>query len=159
MKTHQVYALAAERGNGRSLHQTLLLVSLILALLLAFLPATTALAAPASGHTVPEDHNLDEEWSNKLLTLRYEGLWYDRVRFYPADFEDQSDLARVHYYLEQYGIALRAANTVVLNHTGFDIKGNVLNPVQADQAVHDLAMYLQVMRGFREKIGEVPRGK
>ena len=156
MKRYKVYAFAAERGNGGSFDQKLLLISLILAMLLAFLPATTALAAPASGHSVPEDHNLDEEWSNKLLTLRYEGLWYDRVRFYPADFEDQSDLARVHYYLEQYGIALRAANTVALNHTGFDLKGNVLNPIQADQAVHDLAMYLQVMRGFREKIDEIP---
>ena len=159
MKTYKVYALAAERGNGGSLYQKLLLVSLILALLFALLPATTALAAPASGQSVPEDHNLDEEWSNKLRHLRYEGLWYERVRFYPADFDDPADLARVHYYLEQYGIALRAANTVVLNHTGFDIKGNVLNPNQADRTVHDLAMYLQVMRGFREKIAEVPGGK
>ena len=159
MKTYKVYAFAAQRGNGGSLYQKLLLISLILALLMAFLPATTALAASAGGHSVPEDHNLDEEWSNKLLHLRYQGLWYERVRFYPADFDDPADLARVHYYLEQYGVALRAANTVVLNHTGFDSKGKVLNPIQADQAVHDLAMYLQVMRGFREKIAEIPGGK
>jgi hypothetical protein len=159
MKTHKVYVLAAQRGYEGSFYQKLFLIALALALLVAFLPATHALAAPASSQGVPQDHNLDEEWSNKLLHLRYEGLWYDRVRFYPADFDDPSDLSRVHYYLEQYGIALRAANTVVLNHNGFDIKGNVLNPNQADQAVHDLAMYLQMMRGFREKIAEIPGGR
>ena len=57
---------------------------------------------------------------------------------------------------EKYGVALRAANTIVQNHAGFDIEGNVKHEVQAARSVRDLAMYLQIMRGLREKIDEIP---
>ena len=45
---------------------------------------------------------------------------------------------------------------IVQNHSGFDIEGNVRHEVQAAGSVRDLAMYLQIMRGLREKIDEVP---
>ena len=156
MKTYRVYVLAAEGRDGISVYQKMFLVALILALLFASLPATHVLAASAGGQDITEDNTLKQEWSNKLNHLRYEGLWYNRVRLYPADFENLSDLTQAQYYLDQYGIALRQANTVVFNHTGFDIKGRILNVNQADQSVHELAMYLQMMRGFREKLAEVP---
>jgi hypothetical protein len=163
MKTNSTYTLTASYQHGGLFYSRLFVASLILALLLAFLPAASALAAPARDGGVTEDiystENIDEEqgWQDKLSHLRWAGFYYDNVRFFPADFEDRDDLARVHELLEKYGVALRAANTIVMNHAGFDIEGNVINERQAAKSVRDLAMYLQIMRGLREKINAVPQ--
>jgi hypothetical protein len=159
MKTSGAYALTVSDYRGGLFHSKLFVVSLILALIAAFLPAASALAAPASGRDITENIDLEQGWQDKLSHLRWAGYYYDHVQFYPADFENPSDLARVHELLEKYGIALRAANTIVLNHAGFDMEGNVKHEVQAARSVRDLAMYLQVMRGLREKIDEVPGGR
>ena len=162
MKTNRVYTLTASYQHGGLFYSRLFVASLLLALLLAFLPAASALAAPARDGGVTEDidiaQSIDEEadWSNKLGNLRWAGYYYDHVQFFPADFENRSDLARVHELLEKYGVALRAANTIVMNHAGFDIEGKVTHEVQAAKSVRDLAIYLQIMRGLREKIDEVP---
>ena len=158
MRTNGLYALAAE--NRESWYPKMILASLVLVLLFASLPAANVFAAPAShqGPTIIKK-DLELAWKNKLRQLRGQGFYYDNVRFYPADFDKASDLARVHGYLEKYGVALRQANTIVFNHAGFDVNGRVTNEIQADQAVRDLAMYLHMMRGLREKIEEVPGGK
>ena len=162
MKTSSAYALTASVQREGLFHSKLFVAALLLALLSAFLPVASALAAPArDGGTIDdiystENINEEEGWQLKLDHLQWAGFYYDRVRFYPADFEEQNDLARVHELLEKYGIALRAANTIVLNHAGFDIEGNVKNERLAAKSVRDLAMYLQIMRGLREKIGEIP---
>ena len=162
MKTNRSYALAASIQRGGLFHSRLFVVALILALLFASFSAISALAAPASdgGGTgdiySTENINEEEGWQEKLNHLRWAGFYYDHVLFFPADFEDQDDLARVHELLEKYGVALRAANTVALNHTGFDFEGNVTNERLAAKSVRDLAMYLQIMRGLREKISAVP---
>jgi hypothetical protein len=152
MKTKNLYVLAADGMMG-GLYLRLVLASLIIALLFAFVPATIAYAAPASGGDLT-DKNLELEWKNKLSHLRSAGLFFDRVRLYPADFEDRDDLARAQYYLDKYGFALKQANTVVFNHSGFDIQGNVINEIQAAETVQELAMYLHMMRGLRDKIEE-----
>jgi hypothetical protein len=99
---------------------------------------------------------LEQGWQDKLSNLRWAGYYYEHVQFYPAEFDKPSDLARIHELLEKYGVALRAANTIVQTHAGFDIEGNVKHEVQAARSVRDLAMYLQIMRGLREKIDEIP---
>lgn len=148
MKT-KVYALTAHDQGGAPLYSKMFFVSLILALLLAFLPLANALAAP---ETVIETDDLAKEWKNKLHTLRYQGFYYDTVRLLPADFDKQDDLALAHMYLEKYGFALKQANTIVFNHTGFDINGRVLNEKQAVESIEDLSMYIHTMRGLREKV-------
>jgi hypothetical protein len=157
MKTNAFYVLTTSEQRGGIFYSKLFVVSVILALLFASLPATRAFAAPASDQGITNNKNLEQGWKAKLSHLRWAGYYYDHVQFYPADFERPADLARVQWYLEKYGIALRAANTILQNHAGFDIKGNVINEVQADQSVRDLAMYLQMMRGIREKIKEIPQ--
>jgi len=155
MKTNQAYTLTASVQHGGLFHSKLFVVALIIALLFASLPAASAFAAPASDGGTTEDifstENINEEegWQDKLSHLRWAGFYYDSVRFYPADFESPSDLARVHELLGKYGVALRAANTIVLNHAGFDFEGNVTNERLAAKSVRDLAMYLQIMRGLR----------
>jgi hypothetical protein len=155
MKRYELYTLTATDQLGSLFHSKLFVVALILALLFASLPATRVLAAPASDQGVMENKNLEQGWKAKQTNLRWAGYYYDHVQFLPADFERPADLARVQWYLEKYGIALRAANTILRNHAGFDIEGNVINEVQADQSIRDLAMYLQMMRGIRDKIEEV----
>jgi len=157
MKTNALYVLTASDQRVGIFYSKLFVVSLILALLFASLPAASAFAAPASDQGITNNTNLEQGWKAKLGHLRWAGYYYDHVQFYPVDFERPADLARVQWYLEKYGVALRAANTILQNHAGFDIKGNVINEVQADQSVRDLAMYLQMMRGIREKIEELPQ--
>jgi hypothetical protein len=155
MKTNRLYAFTTAQARINPFRSRLFVVAVILAVLVSFLPAASVLAAPGRGHEIPEDNTLEQEWSGKLDNLRAENLFYSRVRFYPADFDDRADLAQVHYYLEKYAFALKQANAIVLNHAGFDLKGQIINLKDADGSVHDLAMYLHAMRGFREKIDEV----
>lgn len=156
MKKIHSYALTASDHHSGLFRSKLFVISLILALMAAFLPAASALAAPAADRDITENIELEQGWQDKLSNLRWAGYYYEHVQFYPADFDKPSDLARIHELLEKYGVALRAANTIVQNHAGFDIEGNVKHEVQAARSVRDLAMYLQIMRGLREKIDEIP---
>jgi hypothetical protein len=152
MKTNKLYALSAVAEDGVSLYTKLFLAFAILAILFTSLPVASALAAPTS---VIETDDLTHEWKNKLRTLRYQGFYYDTVRLLPADFRKQADLDLANMYLEKYGFALRQANTVVFNHTGFDINGRVLNEKQAVESLEDLSMYIHAMRGLRGKIEDI----
>jgi hypothetical protein len=150
MKT-KVYALTARDLGGVSLYSKMLIISLILALMLASLPLANVLAAPAS---VTETDDLPREWKNKLDNLRAYSLFYTQVRLYPADFEDPGDLARAHFLLEKYGVALKQANTLVVTHPGFDSNGKVTNEQLAVDSVNDLAETLRIMRGIWHKMDD-----
>lgn len=148
MKTYISAVSMTREESGRSLFQKLLTVSIILALMLALLPVGGALAAPASA----TNSELAKEWSDKLDNLQAFGLFYQRVRVYPADFKDPVEHARAWELLHKYGAALRGAQTVVLNRPGFDINGRVINTNQASQSIKDLAAYLHEMRGIQKKL-------
>lgn len=147
-------ASTAVRKWGEPLSSKLILAAVVVAMLFASLPATSVLAAPGDEVQPWEKADLDKEWKDKLRLLQAEGLFYNQTVFYPADFEDSSDLARAWDLLHKHGFALQQANTVVFNHSGFDFAGNVTNEKQAYYAVKDLAMYLHMMRGLRMKIYE-----
>ena len=116
----------------------------------AILPAQGALAAPASAGGTNADRA--REWDLKLEKVRLNGIFYERVRAYPADFKDLSELATAHKLLAQYGVALRGAQTVILNHNVFDERGRVLNEKQADQSLENLAAYIQEMRSLMKRL-------
>ena len=147
-------ALTAVAKRGEPLYTKLILAIAIVAVLLTFLPAANALAAPGKNPQPWENVDLEREWRDKLRLLYWEGLFYNQVRFYPADFEDSSELAQAWDLLHKHGFALKQANTVVFNHTGFDIQGNVLNERQAYESLQNLSMYLHAMRGLRNRITE-----
>lgn len=132
----------------------LFIISIVIALVFASLPGASVFAAPARDGDPTEDNSLELEWSNKTRLLHYENLFYSRVRVLPADFEDKDDLAQAYDLLHKYSFALKQANEISLKHTGFDTKGRVLDVEDADQSVKDLAMYLHIMRGLKEKIEE-----
>jgi hypothetical protein len=146
MRTKLLSISIKNEGVGRSVTQKLLLASLVIALMLSFLPVPAAFAA--SGTSA----DLQKEWEAKLEKVRLNGIFYERVRVYPADFENLSELAVAHDLLAQYGVALRGAQTVILNHTGFDERGRVLNEKQADQSLKDLAAYIQEMRSLMKRL-------
>ena len=155
MKSNNIYAIAMRQQRGGLFNSRLFVAALILALLVALFPAASVLAAPANKDRQPwEGLDLASEWKNKLYQLSVEGLFYNQVRFYPTDFEDSAALARAWDLLHKHGFALKLANTVVFNHSGFDIEGNVTNPRLAYDSVHELATHIHTMRGLRMKIAE-----
>ena len=147
-------ALTATLKWEQPLYSKLILALVIVALLFAALPATSVLADSGEEEQPWENVDLDKEWKDKLRLLQVEGLFFNQTRFYPADFENADDLARAWDLLHKHGFALKQANTVVLNHYGFDLAGKVTNERQAYDSVHELAMYLHMMRGLRSKIAE-----
>src|SRR5688572_12482218 len=154
MKTNGLYALAIRQQRGGLFNSKLFVAALIIALLVASFPVVSVFAAPAGDDQPWENGDLEQEWKNKLHQLTVEGLFFNQVRFYPADFKNSADLARAWDLLHKHGFALTQANTVVFNHSGFDIQGNVLNERLAYDTVHELAMYIHTMRGLRMKIAE-----
>lgn len=148
MKTNLLSVSMTGEAWGQSLFQKLIMVSMIAALMLALLPVQGAHAASGG----PIKSELAKEWKDKVDTLNANGLFYQRVRIYPADFKDPAEHARAWELLHKYGSALRAAQTVVLNRTGFDENGRVLNEIKADRSVKELAAYLQEMRGIQKKL-------
>lgn len=127
----------------------------LVALLFGSFSVTSGFAA---GPTATEAE-LEQKWDKLIEKLRLQGESYENVRLYPADFEDLDDLARAHFYLEKFGVALRGAQTILLTRPGFDIEGNVTNDLQATRTVLNLASYLQMMRGMRSKLAEIPRDR
>jgi len=152
MKTNLSYhSVFSDRAKG-SLFQKMLVGSIIVALLAAFLPASSVFAAPASDSV--DGDTLGQEWSNKLSMVRAENLFYAQAKLFPSDFEDSDDMARAYELLGKYGLALKQANAVILEHAGFDKTGEVINEIQASESVHELGMYLHIMRGMLTKLDE-----
>ena len=147
-------ALSAVARREEPLYTKLILAIAIVAMLFAFLPTASALAAPGNDPQPWENVDLEREWRDKLRLLYWEGLFYNEVRFFPVDFNDSAELAQAWNLLHKHGFALKQANTVVFNHTGFDIQGNVLNERRAYESVQNLSMHLHTMRGLRNRIAE-----
>ena len=150
MNTNRLYVLAANDPRGGLFHSKLFMVALIMAILVSLLPAASVFAAPASAA-----NSLKGEWKDKIQNIRAESFFYQRVRVYPADFEDLSELARAHELLNNYGTAYRAAQTLIFNHAGFDANGQVINEIDANKTIKDVADYLHTMRGLRTKLDDL----
>lgn len=154
MKTQWSYSSVLSDKAGKSLLQKVLLVSVIVALLAAFLPAASVFAAPARDQDPTENTDWEFEWSLKLESVRLQSVFYNRIHLLPADFKKAEDMARAYELLNKYGSALKSANDVILKHEGFDEKGNVINEIQAGETVQEVALYLHTMRGARAKLEE-----
>jgi hypothetical protein len=152
MKTNQSSLLLVQKGAGSLFFNRIFVAALILALLVTLLPFRAALAAPASDGTSGDINDFEQAWSNKIEKVHYNSIFYVQVRVYPADFKDPDELAMAHEILNNYGIALRGAQRVILNGYGFNQKGKVVNEVQADQSLKELSEYLRQMRALKEKL-------
>jgi hypothetical protein len=153
MKSNLSSTIMVRNWEGNSLLQKLFVAFLVIALLLGSLPARSALAAPASDGM--NTNEMQKEWDNKLEKVENNGIFYQRVRVYPADFEDLDELAVANNILNDYGVALRAAQRIVFNHSGFDLNGKVTNENLANQSLKDLGENLRLMRVYKEKLGQL----
>jgi len=156
MKTSWWFRSTRSETAGGTLLQKIFMASLIIAIVLASFPAPSVFAA-SDDEDQATIERLEAAWSRKIRHVRAQSFFYDHVRLYPADFKDLSDLARAHNLLNRYGFALRRAETIIANRAGFDERGRVTNFNQAVQSSRDLAFYLHLMRGLRNKLDEVPR--
>jgi hypothetical protein len=145
-------SLLNDQARG-SLFQKIFIASIIVALLIAFLPAASAFAAPADD-PVPGG-TLEWEWANKQSMIRYHNLFYAQVTLFPVDYENKADnMARPYELLHKYGLALKQANDIILKHAGFDETGDVIDEDLALESVHHLGENLHAMRGFLAKFEE-----
>ena len=149
MNTNQSSNLIARNGARSSFFRNMFASFVMIALLFTALPARSALAAPASGGTTANTNEMQRDWDNKVQKVDYNSMFYQRVRVYPANFEDQDELAVAHDLLNNYGVALRSAQRIVINHSGFDQKGKVVNENLANQSLKDLAENLRLMRVYK----------
>jgi hypothetical protein len=155
MKTNQSSTLMVRIRARGSFFRNLFLSFLMIALLFASLPAHAALAAPASGGTSGNTNQMQQDWDNKIQKVDYNSVFYQRVRVYPADFEDPNELATANDILINYGVVLRSAQRIVFNHSGFDQKGKVINENLADQSLKDLGENLRLMRVYKQKLDDL----
>jgi hypothetical protein len=148
--SHSSGSMAVEE-TGRSLFQKMLFASLIIVLLFASLPAPGASAA--SAQDLADD--LENEWENKVEKVEIEGMFYQRVRVYPADFKDPNEFALANEILNNYGSAYLSAQRLAFNHTGFDAKGQVINENQANASIKAVAENLRIMRVLRKRLNDL----
>ena len=152
MNTYSLSNIMVRNGAGSSFLRKLIVSFLMIALLFASLPARAALAAPASDEKPFNTSEMQKEWDAKIQKVDNNSIFYQRVRVYPADFEDLDELAIAHDILNNYGVALRSAQRIVFNHSGFDEKGKVTNEKLADQSLKDLGENLRLMRVYKQRL-------
>ena len=155
MKPNQSYNVMAQTWAGNSFLRKLFVSSLMIALLFTSLPAHAALAAPASGGTSVNTNQMQQDWDHKVQKVDNNSIFYQRVRAYPANFEDPNELATAHDILNNYGVALRSAQRIVINHSGFDQNGKVVNENLADQSLKDVSENLRLMRVYKAKLDQL----
>ncbi len=152
MNTNQLSRVMVLHGAGNSFFQKIFAAALVIALLFASLPVHAALAAPASDGKNFNTSEMQKEWDNKVEKVDNNSIFYQRVRVYPANFEDLNELAIAHDLLNNYGAALRSAQRLVISHSGFDQNGKVTNENLADQTLKDLSENLRLMRVYKQNI-------
>jgi hypothetical protein len=154
METTRFRSSAASDRGGKSTYRKILFVSLIMAVMLALFPAVSVLAAPPRNPPLPEEEVLEKDWADELNQLATEITFFNNFRPRPEQSVNPANQGR---QLDMYRAAIIAARTLAVNQTGFDDKGHVINQRRANQAVQELADYLNRIRGLKEKLrGGIP---
>lgn len=150
MQINRSQASAIGNQGVESPYRKMLLVSLIIALMLAFFPVASVFAAPSYDPPLPEEEDLEQSWEELRGQLATEIEFFSTFRPRPEQSVNPANQGR---HLAMYRAAIFAAQALVINQTGFDDKGHVINPKRANQAVQELADYLNRIRGLKEKLG------
>lgn len=150
-------------------------VVLIMALLLAAIPAVSVFAAPGQPPT-PGGNGSNAVSASQFRELQQAQTWYSNFRSQPGQF---SNNAKISQYLDQYAFALRMANAVLVggantngqsnnannqgnssngqnnssSNQGTNSNGQGNNPGQGfGNSQQQMGAWLHMMRGLREKI-------
>jgi hypothetical protein len=153
METTGFRSSAARDRGGKSPYRKMLFVSLIVAVMLASLPVVSVFAAPPHDPPLPEEEALEQDWADQRGQLAAEIEFFSSFRPRPGQSVNPANQGR---HLDMYRAAISAAQTLVVNQTGFDDEGHVINQKRANQAVQELDGYLDRIRGLREKLSYIP---
>jgi len=129
--------------SGKLLYRRMLVISLVLALMLAAIPVASAFAQDDT------PNNLEAEWGNKLRQLAVEVSIFNNFQTKPGQFGNNANQGQ---HLDKLRATLAAAQALVVNQGGFDANGQMTNQNRGRQAVQQLGNYLSLIRGLREKI-------
>jgi hypothetical protein len=125
-------------------------ISTVLAAVLASVSATSVFAASAA---VPAaNHELKSVWGNQYRDLTEDRIAYDHFK---SERNTSSSPAEFQQYLDQYAAALSRADAIMLSSSPSSTTAvKVNNHFDASRtAQQDLAVYLHMMRGLRQKLG------
>jgi hypothetical protein len=126
--------------------------SAVLAVALATISATSVFAATA---TTPMNRDLATLWGSQFRDLQADRTIYNNIKSHPAEIKNASKPAEVQQYLDQYAFALKQAEAIVLHGSPSGSAIVKVNNRFEDSltAQQELATYLHMMRGLREKLG------
>lgn len=150
METNGFRSFTAGNQGEKSLYRKMLFVLLIVTMMLASFPVVRVFAAPPHDPPIPEESELEQLWADERSQLATEMTFFVNFRPIPGRSVNPANQGR---HLDMYRAAIYAAQTLVVNQTGFDDEGHVINQKLAYEAVQELADYLDRIRGLKEKLG------
>jgi hypothetical protein len=150
MRTDGSRSFTAGNQGGKSPYRKTLSVLLIVTVMLASFPVFSVFAALPHDPPLPGDPQLEQVWADELSQLAKELTFFNSFRPIVALSVNPANQRR---QLDMYRAAISDAESLVTNQTGFDEKGHVTNPKHANEAVQELADYLDKIRGLKEKLG------
>jgi hypothetical protein len=128
--------------------------STVLAVVLATMSATSVFAASATAPNLT-NHNLAAIWGSQFRELQADRAIYNNFKSHREEINSSSTPPEIQQYLNQYAFALGQAEAIVL-HGGPSSTSSIKVNNRYEKgrtAQQELAIYLHMMRGLREKLG------
>jgi hypothetical protein len=152
METNRLRSLTAGNRGGKSPHRKMVLISLLIAAMLASFPAVRVFATPPKDPPLPEEQEriLEQAWKDERSQLATEITFFSTFRPIP---ELSVNPANQRRQLDMYRAAITDAQALVIDQTGFDDEGHVISLKRADQTIQELTGYLNRIRGLKQKLG------
>ena len=128
--------------------------STVLAVVLATASATSVFAASATAPNLA-NHNLAIVWGNQFRELQADRTFYNDFKSHREEINSSSSPAEIQQYLNQFAFALGQAEAIVLHGSPSSTSTVKINNrfERSRTAQQDLATFLHMMRGLREKLG------
>ena len=137
-----------------SVRSRIAVLSTVLAAILTAMSASSVFAASATTSTVTI-RDLGKVWGGQFRELQADRAVFDKIKSHPAEIKNASKPAEIQQYLDQYAFALSQGEAIVLHGSpsaAADVKVN--NRFERSlTAQQELATYLHMIRGLREKLG------
>ena len=127
--------------------------STVLAVVLATTSVTSVFAASATAPNLT-NHNMAVVWGNQFRELQADRAIYNNFKSHAAEIRNSSKPAESQQYLAQYAFALGQAEAIVLHGSPSSTSTVKVNNryERSLTAQQELAMYLHMIRGLREKL-------
>ena len=136
-----------------SVRSKITVFSIVLAVVLATTSTTSVFAASATAPNLT-NHNLAAVWGSQYRELQADRAVYNNFKSHRGEINSSSTSAEIQQYLDQYAFALSHAEAIVL-HSSPASASKVTNQNENNENTvqQQLAMYLHMMHGLREKLG------